>query len=947
VANTRDGDAELAPSADPGTPHDSDECTPFTTGDELLRAVIADGEPKGPPRQLPLRSGQVIADVYEIVEPLGDGGMGIVYLARDRRLARFVALKLIRTAPSSASVARLVREGQAIAQLSHPNVVTVYQIGSHNDQPFVAMEYVDGGTARTWISAKPRTWREIVALYLAAGRGLEAAHRAHLVHRDFKPDNILVGTDGRARVADFGVVHIATAPITEGDEESAEAPTTVTKTGTVMGTPAYMAPEQRRGGVVDAAADQFAYAVALWEALTGSRPVTKHDATIAAPKRPMPRHVETALRRALNTNPEERWPSMAQLLAALARDPYATRRRIAYAAGGVLATAAIVVPLALRDSSHTALCNDSEAVIASTWNAERRATLLAVLGPRTGTLVGDGLDRYASEWTTAHRQACRDTRVTRSQTEDMLDRRMQCLFAARAALDATAGALSAASPEGKAKAVDAIGRLPGLDRCDNIEALALEQPLPTDPDLRRRLDEAARELANLQAADLAPTRTDRQELADAALARTREVGWNPLVARALLVHAQQLKHAQRMTDAIVEVREAASIAIAGNLPDIGAAAFADLAILYAELDQLDAAGVAFLAARAYETRTDPTARQRVLRAGSTLASRSHKTDEAIAFARELVASVDKDRGRPLSPMSARYQLASVIAAAGRFDDALKVLDEAVAWGEANYGVDHAEVGNYRAIRASYLMNIGELDKAIGEAKTALTILETWYGPEAAQLAEVLLTLGDAHGRAAQLEPVMGYLDRALICARRGDDPQMLASIETQRTLHFLRVGDLDQAIPAADAQVSAAERTKGFVSLLDALLIRGNILKEAKRYADAERDFSRAIELGKPMGEHPAIQNLRVELARAWIALGRADEARAMLAAQTKALPSGGDIDPILRVETHVVLAGALHALRDKPGARAAIAEADRVAAAHPDRSDLRALVDEWHAKHR
>ncbi len=940
---------------DSTAPQDSGARTPFTTGDELMRAVLGTSEPSGPTSQTPLRAGQVIAEVYEIVERLGAGGMGVVYLARDRRLARNVALKLIRTGPSSASVARLVREAQAIAQLTHPNVVTVYQIGSHDDQPFVAMEHVDGGTARTWIAAKPRTWREIVALYLAAGRGLEAAHRAHLVHRDFKPDNVLVGDDGRVRVADFGLVHSATWSTTDPGDEPTEGPATLTRTGTVMGTPAYMAPEQRRGGVVDAAADQFAFAVALWEALSGSRPyaTTEADAAparIEAPKRPIPRHLELALRRALSTEPAVRWPSMAPLLAALARDPNAPRRRVAWAAGAVLATAAIVAPLTLRDAAQASPCNDSEAAIASTWNGEQRAAVLTALGPRAGAAVSDGLDRYASAWAVAHRQACRDTRVTRSQSEGMLDRRMQCLFAARAAIDATVGVLSTAStasPTVKAMAVDAIGRLPALDRCGDIEALAREQPLPTDPDVRRRLDDAARQLANVHVAEFGPKRIDRQELADAALTTARSVGWTPLLARALVVHAQQLSFAERRTDAIAELREAVTLAIATDLTEVGAVAFADLATLLAEHDQIEAAEVALLAARAYGDRAGPAAVQRVLLAGSTVASRARKDDEAVALARQLVASVDQDPGRNLNPMTSRHQLAIVLTADARFEEALPVLDAAMAWGVTHYGADHAEVGSYRAIRATNLMNLGRFDEAIADATAGLAILETWYGRDSIQLANVLLTLGDAYLRMGQLEPVMPILERALICARNGDDAELPAAIETQRAIYFMRTGDLAHAVPAADRLVAAAERIDGFVPLLNALLIRGNLAKEQQRYVDAERDFVRAIERGKSLGEHPAIQNLRVELGRAWIALGRAEAVRAMLTPQVQAVAMGHDIDPILRVETHVVLAGALHALGDKRRARVAVAAAEQVAAAHPDRPDLRALVDDWHAKHR
>jgi tetratricopeptide (TPR) repeat protein len=246
-----------------------------------------------------------------------------------------------------------------------------------------------------------------------------------------------------------------------------------------------------------------------------------------------------------------------------------------------------------------------------------------------------------------------------------------------------------------------------------------------------------------------------------------------------------------------------------------------------------------------------------------------------------------------------------------------------------------------------LLILGRFDEAIAEAKAALAILETWYGPESVHLASVLLTLGDTYSRAGQLDPVMPYLDRALASARHGDDQELLAGILTQRAIFLVRTGDLERAAPAADALVVAAEGTGDLGSLLNALLVRGTVGRDRKRYGDAERDFSRAIERGKALGEHPAIQNLRIELGRTWIAMGRAAEARDMLTPQAQALAGGRDLDPVFRVETLVVLAGALHALGDKARARATISDAARVVAAHSDRPDLRALVDDWRAKHR
>jgi len=209
-----------------------------------------------------LTAGQTVGDAYRIEGELGAGGMGVVYLAHDLRLGRDVAIKV----HAASGDERLLHEASALAQLVHANVVTVHEVGIWSSHPYVVMEYVPGGTARAW--AKGKSVREIVALYAAAGRGLAAAHAAGMVHRDFKPDNVLVGDDGRVRVADFGLACTDRSAV----GVSRGRPGDLTITGAVMGTPAYMAPEQASGGAITPAADQYAFAVALWEALEGARP---------------------------------------------------------------------------------------------------------------------------------------------------------------------------------------------------------------------------------------------------------------------------------------------------------------------------------------------------------------------------------------------------------------------------------------------------------------------------------------------------------------------------------------------------------------------------------------------------------------------------------------------------------------------------------------------------
>jgi predicted Ser/Thr protein kinase len=272
---------------------------------------------------------------YAVLQMLGEGGMGTVYAVYDDRLDRRVALKLVKGSQSDAARSRMLREAQAMAKLSHPNVVPVYEVGEERGQLFVAMEYVQGVTLRQWSDAQARDWADVLERYIQAGRGLAAAHAQGLVHRDFKPHNAMVGDDGRVRVLDFGLAaryggsedEVEMSGRTPRPREAA-LDTPITETGSVMGTPAYMAPEQFAAGVVDRRSDQFSYCVALWEALYGTRPFkgddvaqslerVKRGALEPTVRTDVPAGVREALERGLKLEPDERWPSMEQLLSKL------------------------------------------------------------------------------------------------------------------------------------------------------------------------------------------------------------------------------------------------------------------------------------------------------------------------------------------------------------------------------------------------------------------------------------------------------------------------------------------------------------------------------------------------------------------------------------------------------------------------------------------------------
>jgi serine/threonine protein kinase len=410
---------------------------------------------------------------FQVLGLLGKGGMGEVYAALDPELHRKVAIKLLRGGGDSESPEgrlRLMREAQAIARVSHPNVVVVYDVGMLGQRVFVAMELVEGHTLRYWAHARERTWPEVLEVFAAAGRGLAAAHARELVHRDFKPDNVMVSNTGQVRVMDFGLVrmrgdepatpeagpspatpaaaHLAKAAVAleEADllstrkieatintmtplrPEGALA-THLTQTGVTLGTPAYMAPEQFRNEATDASTDQFSFCVALWETLYGQRPFAGGnvhelaDAVCAGRVQPPPEKnqvpdwLRDILLRGLRTAPSERWPSMNALLAELEKRPAVeSRRRFAAAAAGKLG-GIWEVPRAGAGAETSA-------------RAEIRAAFLAtgkLYAAKAWESACQILDRYAQRWTDLYVEACEATHVRGEQSAEVLDLRMQCL----------------------------------------------------------------------------------------------------------------------------------------------------------------------------------------------------------------------------------------------------------------------------------------------------------------------------------------------------------------------------------------------------------------------------------------------------------------------------------------------------------------------------------------
>ena len=454
---------------------------------------------------------------YQLLQEMASGGMGVVYSAYDEKLERRVAIKVLHAIVSADARRLIEREARALARLSHPNIVPIHDVLDADGGLAIVMEFVKGQTLGAWVEERPRTWRDVLDVYLQAARGLKAAHELGMVHRDFKPANAIVGHDGRVRVLDFGLVRSRSIADDTTSADSTEQALAMTETiEGVVGTPAYMAPEQVRG-VAKAAADQFSFCVALYEALFGQRPfggttltelehAARSGSVIPPPRnRPAPRWLWAAIRRGLRAEPGERHQSMTALIAALSRDRHRARRWAA-TLGLAAAAAATAWTIAALGAERSSLppCNAGSERIATVWNADRRAALRrsfanlndAYLESATEH-VSARLDEYAAEWTIAHRTACLANRRG-EEPAIVLTRRSQCLNRHLSALSSAIDVLVDVEPDTAKSVSDVVASLPEIESCSDVNAL-LAQPLPEDVTTRRRVEALQRDLDRARA----------------------------------------------------------------------------------------------------------------------------------------------------------------------------------------------------------------------------------------------------------------------------------------------------------------------------------------------------------------------------------------------------------------------------------------------------------------
>jgi tetratricopeptide (TPR) repeat protein len=821
----------------------------------LLTAVARTG---GSPS---LAAGTVVGEQYRIEEAVGEGAMGVVYRARDLRLDRDVAVK-VGIAVTPMALERIEREAKALAKLAHPNVVVVHQVGTIDGRIFIALEHVDGGTARDWLDARERSWRDIVALYAAVGDGLAAAHAAGLVHRDVKPDNILVGTDGRPRVADFGVVGAASSTGSAG----------------IAGTPGYMPPEQAVGELVDARADQYAFAASVWEALFGVRP----GSAPAVPERPRhrpPRRVVAALRRALAKQADDRWPNMQALIRELRRDP----RRTQIAAAAFLVAAAAAATAWLLWPSEPAQCRDAAVRIADVWNPERRATLIAKAAG-VGAELTAAFDRRTGDWIAAHTAACKATRVEGLASDELLDRRMFCLARRRAELAAVVATTLGGDTGVIAAAGPFLDGLPRAGACLDAAVADGASP-PADPDTRRKIDAALPAIAEAQAAALDRGQLDPLGKTERAVELARASGWPPTIAAALALRGQVLYELDKREDALAALEEAARIALAAKSDHDAAYAYVDGAKILADLGRAAEAQRMIDIARSLWERDgkQPDVGWRVHHGVAHLAQVAGKPNEMLAAVREQVALSRAAFGDDAVRVGQeQLNLSIALLAAGELDEAATAADAAIAAYTAVLG-DHPTVAKARAQAALVSLRAGKPGPAVDHATRAVATVERWFGDDP-RLVPPLTLLGDALRQRGEVDRGRELQLRALAILRAKDPTSpRVGQLEQNLAINALARGDLAEARTRAEAALAAYEAWLGpdNLGLVDVLPVVAAVLREGPTpNLDASlRHLDRALALATrelPDG-HRMRLNLTIERSYTLTMLGRGAAAVAQL----------------------------------------------------------------------
>lgn len=837
---------------------------------------------------------------FEVVATAGQGAMGRVYVAFDPQLDRTVALKLIVDDgdPHSAEERRerLVGEAQAMAQLSHANVVSVYEVGQHEGDVFIVMQYVAGPSLRRWNDGPDRKLEQRLLALCGAARGLAAAHTAGIVHRDFKPDNVLIDGSGRAFVTDFGLAHsLESMPDVHAG--------TTTRVG---GTPAYMAPEQMAGTPASVFSDQFAFGVTAWEVLTGHRPArgSTHEPNLDDEGGAgLPAWLRRVLVRAMAARPGERWPSMEAMVAALERRG-GRGRAVAIGAAALVVVAISAAVVATEPEP----CTDADASIAEHWNDTRRQQLREAFAQTklgyasaAGQHVITQLDAYRDEWSDAAQQSCH-TAHEGQWSDRMVDRGQLCLASARSQLRASVDVLTTADEKLVRRATKMVDALPPIEHCLDPEVLMAEVAPPGDAIAERVRAEKER-IDDAQAAFWAGKEERAGLLADEVIAAAETIGWEPLQADATFLRAH-------VYDQVRDVERAREL-------------------------YLDAY---FLAGRlGYDRVAVQAASELVSMFGPDELDRSREWARHARMAIRRTPGLDRYATRVSQYTAWAAMEANELPQAA--DAAVRAHEEAVD----AFGADSEQAGHALAIAGIIAMQRGDNERALEHLRQGLSLVEKHKPPGHPTVARLLNNMGIVARKAKALEEASGYFGRSLRAKidLYGEEHPSVATA-------YNGLGLLEADRGRFDAAREHLERSLAIRKAVlppehpDIWNTRDNL---AYMYVYA-RQYERVVELSRETLEgretvgHPArrLTITRLLLGNGLTGMKQPDEAIAQFDAALTTLAEHPD--PALEVDARVGRAAALLEMGQPDEARAALeAVVDIEAAPDTETEGLRRLL--------
>ncbi|MEM7353541.1 MAG: serine/threonine-protein kinase, partial [Acidobacteriota bacterium] len=844
---------------------------------------------------------------------------------------------------------RLEREAQALARMSHPNVLAVHDVGDVGGQLYVATELVDGFDLKAWLQESDRTRSEILEVFHQAGSGLAAAHDAGLLHRDFKLENVMIGQDGRVRVLDFGLARSHR----QADDEGS----------TVLGTPAYAAPEQLAGDQVTAAADQFSFCVALYRALCAAPPFAP-----SASQQPLvasawaldpivldnlPQRLRQVLQRGLSFTPEERYPSMQALLADLDGGRGQRRRRLLMAA--LLATA-LGAGLAVWGTSvlrQRQLCGNGEARFAAVWSAPRRqaiATAFAASGLPYAEASRRGaesiIDNFGRQWAAMHRQACWATAVEGTQSPELLDRRMACLDRRLQEVDALAEVLMRDETTVE-HAVRAAGALPTIAQCADSHALLATAPPPDDPEQSREIDRLRRRLATVEALLLTGDYAAGYQRATELVVTAEALSYWPLTAEALLLRGRFEIFLDRPRAADASLGSALEAAQAGGHDRVAAEAFVRQ-VRVAGYQQADFPRGERYARQAEATlarlnRPDDLSAVLAGNRGALLAEQGHFAGALAEHRRALAIRLQKQG--PQHPQTS--------VTLTRIGDVLRRQDD-LALAADHYRqaleINRQQVGEEHPYTARLLSKVGKILLAQGDAagarehfERALTGSRQTLEPDHPYIVTPLTYLAQALvAQGAYEEAIERYHEAlAILEGNANPDPRRLAVVLSGVGRAASAAGDPDQAEASYRRALAQRQQVYGDThpAVAETAFNLGEIAKSQGRFDAALELYQRALAIWQATQPDNAFRLAigQTGVGQALLESGRPHEALPILEQALALQPAGHD--PEFLATTQFALARALDAVGGDPQRARDLAYAARDSHAE-GRAEARAELD-------